>query len=46
MRTQIIYRIGITHRPQQVDKLLYYANFFDNTMEEIILEWIESINDN
>ena len=27
-------------------KLLYYANFFDNTMKEIVLEWIESINDN
>ena len=27
-------------------KLLYYANFFDNAMKEIILEWIESINDN
>lgn len=27
-------------------KLLYYANFFDNAMKEIILEWIESINEN
>ena len=25
---------------------LYKDSFFDNTMEEIILEWIESINDN
>lgn len=26
--------------------LLYYANFFDNTTKEIILERIESLNDN
>ena len=25
---------------------LYKDSFFDDTMEEIILEWIESINDN
>ena len=25
---------------------LYKDYFFDNTMEEIILEWIESLNDN
>ena len=26
--------------------LLYYANFFDDTMKEIILETLENLNDN